>query len=320
LGVIGAGGYVPAMLLPHFKAAGINFRSIATASGVSAHDVGKRFGFEFAVSSAEEVLEDNDINLVVVGTRHDLHVELATKALQLNKHVFVEKPLALTDAQLDGIASAAATSSGHLMVGFNRRFSPLAREAKELFAGRDAPLSIIYRVNAGRIPKDHWTQNEKEGGGRIVGEVCHFVDLMTFLTDANPISVFAESVSSRSSGVIDCDSVFITLKFSDGSNGTIAYLAEGDKALAKERVEIFGAGKVFVLEDFRSGSTYKDNRESVVTLKAQDKGQADQVRAVCSSVLSNAPAPISLEDLITTTRTTFRILDSLREGSAIDVR
>jgi len=320
LGVIGAGGYVPAMLLPHFKTAGVNFRSIATASGVSAHDVGKRFGFEFAVSSAEEVLEDNDINLVVVGTRHDLHAELATKALQLNKHVFVEKPLALTDAQLDSVVNAAATSSGHLMVGFNRRFSPLARQAKELFADREVPLSIIYRVNAGRIPTDHWTQNAKEGGGRIVGEVCHFVDLMTFLTDAKPVSVFAESVSARSSGFIDCDSVFITLKFSDGSNGTIAYLAEGDKALAKERVEIFGAGKVFVLDDFRSGKTYKDNRESVVTLKAQDKGQADQVRAVCSSILSNAPAPISLDDLITTTRTTFRILDSLREATPIDVR
>jgi polar amino acid transport system substrate-binding protein len=320
LGVIGAGGYVPAMLLPHFKKAGVNFRSIATASGVSAHDVGKRFGFEFAVSSAEEVLEDNDVNLVLVGTRHDLHAELATKALQLNKHVFVEKPLALTDAQLDSVVNAATTSSGHLMVGFNRRFSPLARQAKELFADRDAPVSIVYRVNAGRIPKDHWTQNEKEGGGRIVGEVCHFVDLMIFLTDAKPVSVFAESVSARSSGVIDSDSVFITLKFSDGSNGTIAYLAEGDKALAKERVEIFGAGKVFVLDDFRSGKTYKDNRESVVTLKAQDKGQADQVRAVCSSILSNAPAPIGLDDLITTTRTTFRILDSLREGLPVDVR
>jgi predicted dehydrogenase/threonine dehydrogenase-like Zn-dependent dehydrogenase len=320
LGVIGAGGYVPAMLLPHFKTAGVNFRSIATASGVSAHDVGKRFGFEFAVSSAEEVIEDKDINLVVVGTRHDLHAELATKALQLNNHVFVEKPLALNDTQLDGVANAAAASSGRLMVGFNRRFSPLARQAKELFAGRDAPLSIVYRVNAGRIPKDHWTQNENEGGGRIVGEVCHFVDLMTFLTEAKPVSVFAESVSARSGRVIDSDSVFITLKFSDGSNGTIAYLAEGDKALAKERVEIFGAGKVFILDDFRSGTTYKDNREHVVTLRAQDKGQADQVRAVCSSILNNAPAPISLEDLISTTRTTFRILDSLRQGLPVDVR
>jgi polar amino acid transport system substrate-binding protein len=320
LGVIGAGGYVSAMLLPHFKTAGVNFRSIATASGVSAHDVGKRFGFKFAVSSAEEVIEDKDINLVVVGTRHDLHAELATKALQLNNHVFVEKPLALNDAQLDGVTTAAAASSGRLMVGFNRRFSPLARQAKELFAGRDAPLSIVYRVNAGRIPKDHWTQHENEGGGRIVGEVCHFVDLITFLTEAKPVSVFAESVSARSGRVIDSDSVFITLKFSDGSNGTIAYLAEGDKALAKERVEIFGAGKVFILDDFRSGTTYKDNRETVVTLKAQDKGQADQVRAVCSSILKSAPAPISLEDLISTTRTTFRILDSLREGLPVDVR
>jgi len=226
----------------------------------------------------------------------------------------------MNDAQLDGVATAAAASSGRLMVGFNRRFSPLARQAKELFAGRDAPLSIVYRVNAGRIPKDHWTQHENEGGGRIVGEVCHFVDLITFLTEAKPVSVFAESVSARSGRVIDSDSVFITLKFSDGSNGTIAYLAEGDKALAKERVEIFGAGKVFILDDFRSGTTYKDNRETVVTLKAQDKGQADQVRAVCSSILKSAPAPISLEDLISTTRTTFRILDSLREGLPVDVR
>ena len=158
------------MLLPHFKAAGANFRSIATASGVSAHDVGKRFGFELAVSSAEEVLEDNDINLVVVGTRHDLHAELATKALQLNKHVFVEKPLALTDAQLDGIASAAATSSGHLMVGFNRRFSPLARQAKELFAGRERrfQLSIVLTRVEFKGPLDAerergWRQNSRRG-------------------------------------------------------------------------------------------------------------------------------------------------------------
>jgi polar amino acid transport system substrate-binding protein len=136
----------------------------------------------FALSSAEEVLEDEHVNLVVVGTRHDLHADLAAKALELNKHVFVEKPLALSDEQLDRIANAAETSSGRLMVGFNRRFSPLARQAKDFFEGCDTPLSIIYRVNAGRVPKEHWIQNENEGGGRIVGEVCHFVDLMIFLT------------------------------------------------------------------------------------------------------------------------------------------
>ena len=313
LGVIGAGGYVPAMLLPHFKALGVNLRSIATASGVSAHDVGKRFDFEFAVSSAEEVLEDEHVNLVVVGTRHDLHADLATKALQLNKHVFVEKPLALSDEQLDRIANAAQTSSARLMVGFNRRFSPLARQAKDFFEGCDTPLSIVYRVNAGRVPKEHWIQTESEGGGRIVGEVCHFVDLMVFLTGARPVSVFAEAVSAKSAKVIDSDSVLITLKFSDGSNGSIAYLAEGDKALAKERVEIFGGGRTFVLDDYRRALSYRDGRENVSTLKAQDKGQKDQVRVVCDALLSGGEPPISLEDLVVTTRTTFRVLDSLHE-------
>ena len=164
------------------------------------------------------------------------------------------------------------------MVGFNRRFSPLAQRAKEFFNGRETPLSILYRVNAGRIPKDHWTQNAEEGGGRIVGEVCHFVDLMQFLTGAPPVFVFAESISAKSSKIVDDDSVFITLRFADGSNGSIAYLSEGDKALAKERVEIFGAGRVFVLDDFRRATLYKDGREEQVTLKAQDKGQQAQVR------------------------------------------
>lgn len=318
VGVIGAGGYVPAMLLPHFKSAGVRFKSIATASGVSAHDVGKRFGFDYAVSSADDVLTDNDINLVVVGTRHDIHAQLATEALRRNKHVLVEKPLALNDDQLDDVVKAATGSSGLLMVGFNRRFSPLARQAKDFFKGRNTPLSIMYRVNAGRIPKEHWLQDEQQGG-RIVGEVCHFVDLMTFLTDALPVSVFAEAVSAKHDKVLDADSVFITLKFSDGSNGSIAYLSEGDKSLAKERVEIFGAGRSFVLDDFKSAASFRDGRETPITLKAQDKGQLNQVKDICESVLSGGAAPISLEELVSTTRTTFRVLDSLRERMPVDV-
>jgi len=317
LGVIGAGGYVPAMLLPHFKAAGVNFKSIATASGVSAHDVGKRFGFRDAVSGAEEVLNDADVNLVVVGTRHDSHAELATQALLVNKHVFVEKPLALNDEELERVLNAASVSSGVLMVGFNRRFSPLALQARDFFVGRSAPLSISYRVNAGRVPKEHWLQDQRQGG-RIIGEVCHFIDFMTYITEAKPTSVFAEAISASSDKIVSADSVFITLKFEDGSNGTIAYLAEGDRGLAKERVEIFGEGRTFVLDDYRNATMYRDGREKQMTLKAQDKGQKDQVKAVCDAVLSGE-APISLDDLASTTRTTFRILDSLRERTRIDL-
>ncbi|HEU4510064.1 MAG TPA: bi-domain-containing oxidoreductase [Pyrinomonadaceae bacterium] len=319
LGVIGAGGYVPAMLLPHFKSEGVGFRSIATASGVSAHDVGKRFGFAYAVSSADEVLDDADVNLVVIGTRHDLHAELARKTLERDKHAFVEKPLALNDEQLESVLDVAPSSAGKLMVGFNRRFSPLAQRAKQFFAGRETPLSILYRVNAGRVPKEHWIQDAQEGGGRIVGEVCHFIDLMQFLIGAQPVSVFAEAVSAKSSKIVDADSVFITLRFADGSNGSIAYLSEGDKALAKERVEIFGAGRTFVLDDFRRATLYKDGREEQVTLKAQDKGQQAQVREVCASVLGGGAAAIRLEELAATSRATFRVLDSLRERRPFDI-
>jgi polar amino acid transport system substrate-binding protein len=306
LGVIGAGGYVPAMLLPHFKTENVEFRSIATASGISAHDVGKRFGFAEAVSSAEEVLDDPEVNLVVIGTRHDLHAQLAREALERNKNVFVEKPLALDDEQLDAVLAAAAASSGRLFVGFNRRYSPLAQQAKDVFVKRETPLSILYRVNAGHIPKEHWTQDRHDGGGRIVGEVCHFVDLMQFFAGAPPVWVFAESVSAKSAQIVDADSVFITLRFADGSNGAIAYLSEGDKSLPKERVEIFGGGKIFVLDDFKNG-------------KVQDKGQRNQIKRICDVIREGGPAPISLDELVATTRATFRILDSLRERRPCEV-
>jgi polar amino acid transport system substrate-binding protein len=233
--------------------------------------------------------------------------------------VFVEKPLALNDEQLESVLEAAASSSGKLMVGFNRRFSPLGQRAREFFSKRDTPLSILYRVNAGRIPKEHWTQNAEEGGGRIVGEVCHFIDLMQYLTGAPPVYVFAESIGAKSSKIVDADSVFITMRIADGSNGSVAYLSEGDKGLAKERVEIFGAGRVFVLDDYRRATLYKDRREEQVALKAQDKGQQEQVRAVCASVLEGGAQPISLDELAATSRATFRVLDSLRERQPFEL-
>jgi len=319
LGLIGAGGYAKGMLLPNFKAAGAEFRAIATASGVSARDTGERYGFAYAASGADEILHDEEINLIVIATRHDSHASLARRALELGRHVFVEKPLAMNDEELDALVEAAENSSGRLMVGFNRRFSPHARAAKEFYARRESPLSISYRVNAGRIPPEHWIQDAREGGGRIIGEVCHFIDLMQFLTGARTTRVYAESITSRNRQVVDEDSVFITLRFSDGSNGSIAYLAEGDKSVPKERVEIYGEGKTFVLDDFRSMTAYRSGREETQRLRNQDKGQADEVRAVCKVVLEGMPAPIALDDLTATTRATFRIRESLRAGLPVEV-
>jgi len=317
IGVVGAGGYVTAMLLPQFKNAGAEFVSVATASGVTAIDVGRKFGFKQAASDADSVIDNDEANLVVIGTRHDMHAELATKALKRNKHVFVEKPLALNDDQLDNVLQAASGSQGALMVGFNRRFSPLARKAKEFFSGRQGPLSILYRVNAGRSERGHWIQDPLQGGGRIIGEVCHFIDVMQYWIGSPPVSVFAESVAVDRHDVVNEDSVFITLRFADGSNGAIAYLAEGDKALAKERVEIFGDGKTFVLEDFLQATGYRNGREEKTVLRAQDKGQAEEVKQLCAMVLAGGAPLISLNELSATTRTTFRILDSLRTGQRI---
>ncbi|HEY0385612.1 MAG TPA: Gfo/Idh/MocA family oxidoreductase, partial [Pyrinomonadaceae bacterium] len=319
LGLIGAGLYAKAMLLPPLKTAGVEFKTIATASGVSARDIAAKYHFERLAADATAVIEDDDVNLVLVATRHDLHAELVRQALLRGRHVFVEKPLALTEEELEQVVAAARESEGQVMVGFNRRFSPLARAAKDFFATRQSPLSISYRINAGRIPREHWIQDPREGGGRIIGEVCHFIDLMHFLTGALSTRVYAEAIASRNREVVDEDSVFITLRFSDGSNGVIAYLAEGDKTLAKERVEIFGEGKTFVLDDFRGSFAYSNGREKETRLRVQDKGQADEVRALCDVVLKGTLAPIALDDLATTTRATFRIRESLRSGQALDV-
>jgi len=281
--------------------------------------VGEQHGFRFCVSRAEEVIDDEEANLIVIATRHDTHAILARKGLERGRHVFVEKPLALDEEELSGVISAAEQSRGQLMVGFNRRFSPSAVAAKELFASRTTPLSINYRVNAGRVPPGHWAHDPKEGGGRIIGEVCHFIDLMHFITGSLTTRVYAEAISSSNQDVVNDDSVFITLRFADGSNGSIAYLAEGDRAMAKERVEIFGGGKSFVIDDFRSTIAFQDGHETKTKLREQDKGQKEEVRAVCEVVREGKPAPIALDDLTTTTRATFRVLESLRTGLPVEV-
>ncbi|HEY6047119.1 MAG TPA: bi-domain-containing oxidoreductase, partial [Pyrinomonadaceae bacterium] len=318
VGLIGAGDYAKAMLLPNLKAAGAEFQSIATASGVTARAVGEQNGFRCCVSGAEEVINDEQVNLVVIATRPGPHADLARQALEHGKYVFVEKPLALTEDEL-GRLEQTAGADGKLVVGFNRRFSPLAQSAREFFRDRLTPLSISYRVNAGRIPRNHWVHDPLEGGGRIIGEVCHFVDLIHFLTGSLTTRVYAESIAGENSEAADADSIFATLRLADGSNAAIAYLAEGDKSLPKERIEIFGGGKSFVIEDFRSATSYQDGKAKTTKLREQDKGQRNQIKAVCAMVLEGKTAPISLKDLVTTTRATFKIKESLQTGSPVEV-
>ena len=319
IGLIGAGSYAKRFLLPNFKAAGAQFQTVATASGISAREVGEKYGFRFCVSSAAEVIDDDEVNLIVIATRHDTHAELARRALERGRNVFVEKPLALSPEELQRVLDAAEQSDGRLTVGFNRRFSPAARAAQDFFKDAPGPLSINYRVNAGRIPVEHWIQDHREGGGRIIGEVCHFIDLMQFLTGAVTTRVYAEAIASRNHQVVDEDSVFITLRFADGSNGSIAYLAEGDAAFGKERVEIFGAGKTFVLEDFRGATLHQGGKTKRLRLGGQDKGQANEVRENCQAILLGGPAPIALADLAASARATFAVRESLRTGQPVEI-
>ena len=319
VGLLGAGGYAGAVLLPHLKSLGADFRTVATATGLSARRVGERFGFARFASGAEEVIDDGEVNLLVVATRHDTHAEYARRALARGLHVFVEKPLALTDEELDAVVEAARASQAQLAVGFNRRFSPLARMCAEAFAGRRAPLSIAYRVNAGRLPAGHWVKDLNEGGGRIVSEVCHFVDLMQFFAGAPPVRVYAEPLRCANDEIGEEDSVFVSVAFADGSAGSIAYLSEGDAGLAKERVEVFGGGQTFVIEDFRAATVYRNGREERIRQPRQDKGQLQLLRAACAMVTDAAPAPVPLEELAATTRATFRLRDSLRAARPLEV-
>jgi predicted dehydrogenase/threonine dehydrogenase-like Zn-dependent dehydrogenase len=319
IGLIGAGDYARAMLLPHFKNERAEFIAVATASGVTAINVASQFGFAETLSSADEIISDSGVNAVVIATRHDTHASYAAAALRAGKHVFVEKPLALNESDLAEVIAAVDASSGSLTVGFNRRFSPAARAAKQFFADSDDPVSIVCRVNAGRIPREHWVHDPIQGGGRIIGEVCHFIDLMQFLTGASPIRVYAESLTSRNAAAIDDDSVSIALKFTDGSIATMAYFAEGDKAMPKERLEIFGGGRSFVIDDFRETRSYVLGKEATKKLGRQDKGQRDEVVAFCKLVREGGEPLIPLDVLAATTRATFRIVESLRLGRPLSV-
>jgi len=311
MGFIGAGSFAQKFLIPFARAHG-PLLALADAHGVTAKSAGEKFKFRSFSADARDVLADGDVNTVFIATRHNTHGQLALAALNAGKNVYVEKPLTIDETDLARIAEACRRpDSGRLMVGFNRRFAPLARQAKALFGGLSEPLVMNYRVSAGFIPRDHWTQTA-EGGGRILGEVCHFVDFLQFLTGAVPKRVFAECVSNANTKMSNQDNVAITLRFSDGSVGLITYLACGDKLVGKEYIEIFGGGKSFLLNDFRAAQSYADGR--CRKIKDPGKGHKEEVAEFITSIREGRPSPIPLESILYATAVTFRILDSLRTG------
>ena len=339
VGFIGAGDFARNVLLPRLQHLdGVSFRTLVTATGMSARYTGQRFGFATCATDPAEVMNDPAINTVFIATPHHLHAPLVVDALVAGKHVFVEKPLALNQDELSRVVKAfqganeqigkaanvhspvADRQSPILMVGFNRRFAPLIHDVKRFIDRQPGPRVIIYRVNAGFIPRDHWIQDPERGGGRIIGEVCHFVDLMAFLVGALPMRVYAEAVSWDDAAQVNEDTLLITLKFSNGSTGMIAYLANGDRGLPKERIEIFGGSSVAIVDDFRGAHLIAEGTVKKIGggwLAKQDKGHEAELAAFVRAVRQGEPSPVPLVEAVAATQTTFAIIESLRTGEPI---
>jgi polar amino acid transport system substrate-binding protein len=316
-GFIGAGSFAQSYLLPNVRSGGAALAAVVTGTGLSARNVAAKFGFGVAATDPAAVLADPAITTVFVATRHDSHARYVRECLQAGKHVFVEKPLALDEEELAQVSDlygelSEKSKAPLLMVGFNRRFSPLAVKAREHFQGIGEPLVLQFRVNAGFIPPEHWTQQPAIGGGRIIGEVCHFIDLMQYLTGALPVGVHAACIGTDSARLRAEDNLAVTVRLADGSVGSLVYAAGGDKALAKERLEIFGGSLAFVIDDFREGTLYRNNRAE--RLRLPGKGHREEVAAFLTAVREGLPAPIPFTSLRATTLATFRIRDSLRTG------
>jgi len=316
LGVLGAGQFAKGILLPLFvKQNGVSVKAVCTGSGLTSRHAAERYGSAFCTSDPQDVLGDPAINAVVIATRHDQHAPLTKAALAAGKAVFVEKPLALSEPELADLVLHAGEAP-RLMVGFNRRFSPLAAQMRKALTGR-GPLTVLYRVNAGRVPADSWVLDPVEGGGRIVGEVCHFVDFACFLTGALPARVFAEEARSSSSTPGDRDAVAVTLRMSDDSVVTIQYVCSGDTSVSKEYIEAAAGGHTAILDNYRTLDVHSGNKRRRRRLLNQAKGHAEEAEAFVAAVKGGTPMPIGFETLVAATQTTFLIHRSLETGTSV---
>jgi predicted dehydrogenase/threonine dehydrogenase-like Zn-dependent dehydrogenase len=330
IGVLGAGNFASAVMLPVLKEIpSVELVGIASASGMSAKHAANRFSFHYATSDEAQILNDPQVDAVAILTRHNLHARQVIAALRLHKHVFCEKPLALNKAELEAIQEALiepwnspdtlqTDSPPLLTAGFNRRFAPMAQRMQAFLGESGEPLAAYYRVNAGYIPPTHWTHDPEQGGGRIIGEGCHFIDFLTFLVGSPPTAVTASGLPDA--GRYREDNAILTYHFPDGSVGVVSYLANGDKAFPKERVEVFSAGRVAVLDDFRSLELVFNGRRKVFhSCLRQDKGHSQEWQAFAAAIRAGGPAPIPYNQLFGVMNATFASVEALRTGNKVPV-
>jgi predicted dehydrogenase/threonine dehydrogenase-like Zn-dependent dehydrogenase len=333
LGLLGAGNFAVSTLLPAIKrVGGVDMIAVSAANGSHARHAAEKFGFSSCTTDERGILNNSSVNTVVIATRHHLHARQVIAALNSGKHVFCEKPLCLNEAELeqivamlsdqtsgDGAGKSHASASQLLMVGFNRRFAPLAVRMKGFLQEVSEPLAIHYRVNAGFLAADHWLNDPQQGGGRILGEVCHFADFLCFLTNSSPVEV--ETRSLRNPGRYSNDNIVCSLRFANGSQGTISYLANGDKSFSKERIEVFGGGTVAVLEDFRRLELIRGGKQRVLrSLLRQDKGHGGEWEAFVAAIKSGRESPIPLREVVTTMLATFALEESRTSGKPVVIR
>ena len=315
--IIGAGAFTQKILLPALQKSGAALQSIVSSKGVSSVTAAKKFAIAEAATDVEAILQDEQVNTVFITTQHDSHAHLVIQALSAGKHVFVEKPLAITRESLAEVEAcyerlATQGKAPLLSIGFNRRFAPQVQKMKNLLATMNEPKSFIMTVNAGAIPANHWTQDPDIGGGRIIGEACHFIDLLRFLAGSSLKSVQAIALQSEASHIQD--SVSFNLAFADGSMGTVHYLANGHKSFAKERLEVFCAGRILALDNFRKLQAYGWSGFKGMNLRTQDKGHEAGVKAFVDAIGKGQISPIPFEEMIEVSRASFDIVDALKHA------
>ena len=324
VGFAGAGSYAQSYLLPIIsKTNSVNLKGVMTASGTSSRSVAERFGFEFCTDRIEDIIGHSEIDTLFIATRHDSHALLVQKAISAGQNVFVEKPLCLNQDELDAIINQINARNGSdkhlkrpiLMVGYNRRFSPLGKLIKEKLG--NGPMAMSYRINAGRISADSWIQDAEFGGGRIIGEVCHFVDFLTFINGSLPISVFARSLKDPK-GLND--TVSVILDYENGSIGNLSFFANGDTSFPKERCEVYSNGCIAVLDDFKKISIYANGKRSLKRKILQDKGQKSEIDRFIEAILKGDSELIPLKEIINTSIVTLKIVESIQKGECIQIK
>lgn len=316
VGIIGAGNFTSAMILPTMKKFNADIKTIASLGGLSGSIMAKKYKIKNSTTDYKSILEDQEIDLVFVTTRHNTHARLVIESLEANKHVFVEKPIALNNTDLEEILKVNKQSDKSITVGFNRRFAPLALKMKSLLGTGNTPMNVIATMNAGFIKQDSWVQDMEVGGGRIIGEACHLIDLITFLTGSKVIKVCMNSMGANPGE--NTDNATILLKYENGSTGVINYFSNGSKAYSKERVEVFHQERTLILDNWRKLSGFGFSNFSSAK-SGQDKGHAKQFELLLQRIKQGGQPIIPLDEIVNTTRTSFGAIDSLKLGTWISV-